>query len=181
MRLLPNWDIYFEGGVPKGTHTTNPSTICTLTNCRFKSLSELAESLEEAISNEHIKREIIVGTFTKEPTEDDMFNSILIGKEEYGYDNILEIKCLFRERTEEEISELYYSGEEEVTDVEYNLSVVSLMAKPAVEDEYDFEEDLEDLDYAPGVELPEVPDYDDDFNDEVDFNEEVVEDFSTEY
>lgn len=181
MKLLPKWDIYYEGNYPKGIHTTDQTTIINLVNNTFKSKSELAERLEDLICEQFIKREIIVGTFSHEPNEKEISEAIIRGKEEYEYDNILEIKSVFRQRTDEEISELFYSGEgeEEVTDTEYNVSVVSLMKPPIVEEDYDFDEDLVDTD----IDLGDIPNYEDEEEEfgDVSFAEEELTTFSTEY
>ena len=171
MKLLPKWNMYFENGVPKGIHTTDPGEIVSIVqmscNKILKCEERLVEEMEDRVSKLHTMREIVVGRFGKEPSRKDISDAIAKADEDYCFDNILELKSVYRERTDEELTELFESGEENVTDAEYKVSVVSLMAPDLYEPEeveLDFDVYSGEYDEMENVEIPDISDYEEDEN-----------------
>lgn len=163
MKLCEPWEILFEGNRPAGLVLKDEQKIRELVqseiNLKLKDVTELAESLETMISNEYERSAILVGTFDCQPT-DSMITSAIAEFSDIEYDNILEIRVTFREKSAEEVDEAYYRGEEEVSEVEYNVTIITLM-KPlspeecvTIEDQnFDILDDIrDDLD----LELPEI-------------------------
>lgn len=182
MKLLPNWNLYCENGAIKGIHTTDPREIVSIfqmTSTKIlKSEEHLVEELEDRVNKLHTMREVVVGRFGKEPTRKDISEAIAKADEDYCFDNILELKSIYRERSEEELTELFESGEENVTEVEYKVSVVSLMTPVLYEPEVaelDFDLYSGDYDEMENVEIPDISDYEED----EDYPEPDEDNFST--